>query len=125
MNDQSNDEAVRQAVLDYVEGVYEGDLARIERSIHPELAKRGFFVKQDGITESIMTFAELLELARNYKLENAVPPNAPKDILIYEALDHTASIRLTALWGIDYMLLAKYGEKWLITHVLWQTHPQS
>ena len=34
-------EAVRQAVLDYVEGIYTVDASRIERSVHPELAKRG------------------------------------------------------------------------------------
>ncbi len=55
-------EAVRQAILDYVEGVYEADPTRIERSVHPDLAKRGFFVS---------------------------------------------------------------NEKWMIVHVLWQTHPEN
>ncbi|HXG68415.1 MAG TPA: nuclear transport factor 2 family protein [Blastocatellia bacterium] len=30
-------EAVKQAVLDYVEGIYEVDPARIERSVHPDI----------------------------------------------------------------------------------------
>ena len=40
-------EAVRQAVLDYVEGVYEVAPERIERSVHPELVKRGFYISRD------------------------------------------------------------------------------
>jgi hypothetical protein len=35
-------EAIKQAVLDYVEGAYTVDPARIERSVHPKLAKLGF-----------------------------------------------------------------------------------
>ncbi len=118
-------EAVRQAVLDYVEGVYEMDTSKIERSVHPDLAKRGFFVQGNKATESIMTFAEFLEHTKTYNKDGQFPPDAPKEITIYEVLDHTASAKLTAAWGIDYMHLAKYGDRWLIVHVLWQTHPQN
>src|SRR5262245_52872461 len=34
------DAAIREALLDYVLGGYDGDPARMDRSIHPELAKR-------------------------------------------------------------------------------------
>lgn len=33
---QDDREAVKQAVLDYVEALYEADASRIERSVHPE-----------------------------------------------------------------------------------------
>ncbi|MBR2816989.1 MAG: nuclear transport factor 2 family protein [Reyranella sp.] len=32
--------AIRQTLLDYIEGFYDGDAARIESLLHPELAKR-------------------------------------------------------------------------------------
>jgi len=32
--------AIRQAALDYIEGWYNGDAARMERAVHPSLAKR-------------------------------------------------------------------------------------
>src|SRR3977135_170600 len=32
--------AIRKAALDYIEGWYEGDAERMERALHPELAKR-------------------------------------------------------------------------------------
>lgn len=35
---------VHRAVLDYVEGFYEGDSAKLVRSVRPEVHKFGFFV---------------------------------------------------------------------------------
>ena len=59
-------EAVKQGVLDYVEGVYGVDPTKIERSVHPDVAKRGFFVNAGETTESLMMFAQLVEHAKNY-----------------------------------------------------------
>jgi len=121
----SEKEAVKQAVLDYVEGIYEVDHKRIERSVHPELAKRGFFVKkgETAYTGTPMTFAQLVELAKTYNKGGRVPKDAPKEVVIYDVLDQTASAKLTAVWGIDYMHLAKYDGKWMIVNILWQTPP--
>ena len=119
-------EAVKQAVLDYVEGIYEVDHTRIERSVHPELAKRGFYVKkgETAYSSSPMTFAQLVELAKTYNKGGKVPKDAPKEVIIYDVLDQTATAKLIAVWGIDYMHLAKYDGKWKIVNILWQTHPK-
>lgn len=122
---KSDYEAVKQAILDYVEGVYETDPRRIERSVHPDMAKRGFFVTEKETTESTMSFAQLIEHTKTYNKDGKFPSDAPKEIIIYEVLDHIASAKLIAAWGIDYMHLAKYNGKWMIVHVLWQTHPQN
>ena len=115
-------EAVRAAVLDYVEGVYEAAPARIERSVHPELAKRGFFVKKGETAYSphTMTYQQLVDLAKNFKGSK----DAIKEVVIYDISDQTASAKLTAVWGIDYMHLAKYEGRWKIINILWQTPPK-
>jgi hypothetical protein len=119
-------EAVKQAVLDYVEGVYEVKPERIERSVHPDLAKRGFFIKKGESVYSphVMTYQELVDLAKNYNKNGRVPKDAPKEIVIFDVSDQTATIKLTAVWGIDYMHLAKYDGKWKIINVLWQSPPK-
>ena len=33
-------DAIKQTALDYIEGWYEGNAERMERALHPELAKR-------------------------------------------------------------------------------------
>ena len=42
----SNDDAaaIRKPALDYIEGWYEGNAARMESALHPELAKRALIV---------------------------------------------------------------------------------
>lgn len=122
---QDETEAVRQAVLDYVEGVYNVDPARIERSVHPELTKLGFYRQQgkDGYTGGKMTYTQLVELSKNWNKEGKLPKTAPKEITIFEVQDQTATAKLTAQWGTDYFHLAKYDGKWQIINVLWQSPP--
>jgi hypothetical protein len=36
----ADEDAIRAVVLDYVEGWFDGDAARMERALHPELVKR-------------------------------------------------------------------------------------
>jgi hypothetical protein len=125
---QSKDEreAVRQAVLDYVEGVYQVEPARIERSVHPDLSKRGYWREtgKESYTNGKMTFAALVEVAKTWnKSGNRVTKDSPKEITIFDVQDQTASAKLVAAWGTDYFHLAKYEGKWMIVNVLWQSPP--
>ena len=113
-------------MLDYVEGIYNVEPARIERSVHTKLAKIGYY-KSAKETEyrpgANMTFAELVETAKTFNKAGKLPKDAPKEIDIYEVLDQIATVRLTAVWGIDYIHLAKIEGKWMIVNVIWQSLP--
>jgi len=52
----SNDEAaIRKTALDYIEGWYAGDAARMESALHAELAKRMFLlIRKPGVVNSII-----------------------------------------------------------------------
>ena len=120
-------EAVRLAVLDYVEGIYNVEPARIERSVHPKLAKLGFYrpPADDAYRPgSAMTFERLVEVAKNYNKEGKLRKDAPKEVTILDLLDQTASVKLVAEWGVDYMHLAKFDGKWMIVNVIWQSPPK-
>lgn len=119
-------EAVRLAVLDYVEGVYNVEPARIERSVHPKLAKLGFYRAPAENTYrpgNAMTFERLVEVAKNYNKDGKLRKDAPKEITIFEVQDQTATAKLVADWGTDYFHLAKFDGKWMIVNVLWQSPP--
>jgi hypothetical protein len=119
-------EAVKQAVLDYVEALYEADSARIERSVHRDLFKLGFERDKDGTYKPYrMTYQELYDLAGRWNKTGRIPKNSKKEIVVYDVADQTASAKLTAMWGIDYLHLAKFDGKWMITDILWQTPPRS
>lgn len=118
-----DEEGVRAAILDYVEGVYEVAPERIRESVHPELEKLGYYrPSSDEPYRGVpMTFQQLVELAATYNVNGRVPEDAPKEIEIFEVLDKTASAKLTAHWGVDYFHLAKLDGKWMIIQVLWQS----
>ncbi len=113
---------VRRAALDYVEGFYEGDTVKLVRALRPDLSKYGFWRDSTGRYESErMTFAEAIAYGAKVKAQKR-PVNAswPKDVVVYEVQDQTATAKVTAWWGTDYLLLGKYGGKWMISDVLWQ-----
>lgn len=115
--------AVHRAAMDYLEGFYEGDTAKLVRSLRPEMYKYGFFKPRDATAYSgqRMTYAEAMTYARNVKANNRpAPATAPKEVVVYEVLNETAAVKVTAWWGIDYMLLGKFDGKWMISHILWQ-----
>ena len=125
--DKRDTAGVRQAVLDYVEGFYQGDSTRFVRSVSPEVHKIGYSIPS-GSTEyrlSRMTWPQFHAYANRVKRDNRVPPaTAVKNVVVFDVLDQTASAKLTAFWGVDYMLLAKQDGRWKVTHVLWQTAPK-
>ena len=120
-----DEKKVRAAILDYVEGVYEADPSRIQRSVHPTMAKRGTSLnRQTGEFNQFkeMNFEQLVELSRNWN-KDGTRANAEtvRDIVIYEVQDKTATAKVTAAWGTDYFHLAKIDGKWYIMNVLWQS----
>lgn len=119
--------AVTSAALDYLEGFYEGDTAKLVRSIRPEVFKYGFFRPRDKseYEGERMTWDEILGYARKFKAGNrTTPATAPKKVELLDVLDHTAAAKVTAWWGTDFLLLGKFGDHWMITHVLWQSPPR-
>ena len=121
----ADEQAVHAAILDYVEGIYSVDSTRIERSVHPDLRKRGYwFSKKDSEYKNNldMTFDELVHLSATWnKSGKRANENSVKKIEIYEVTDKTASAKLTAAWGMDYFHLAKLNGRWYIMNVLWQS----
>ncbi|MDX1643615.1 MAG: nuclear transport factor 2 family protein [Thermoanaerobaculia bacterium] len=118
-------EAVERAVLDYVEAIEQARPELIERGVHPDLVKIGFYREGEGADYRLtpMTFDELVELAATFKEKGYVPENPEHTIDSIDVLDQTASARLSAFWGIDRLHLAKFDGEWKIVQVLWQSYP--
>jgi putative lumazine-binding protein len=120
-------EGVRRAVLDYVEGFYEGDTAKLVRSVHPDVQKYGFWIPRDSTRYSgeAMPWSEFLSYARGIRARGSpARADAPKEITVFDVRDQTASAMLRAWWGMDYLLLAKYDGRWMVRMVLWQSPPR-
>ncbi len=120
--------AVRAAALDYIEGFYEGDSTKLVRSVWPEVRKWGYARSRadTAYRGMAMPYPAFMAFARGVRAgRNRPPADAPKEITLFEVQDQTASAKVVAWWGTDYLLLAKEGGRWMITHVLWQNLPPS
>ncbi len=114
--------AVRAAALGYIEGFYEGDTAKLIRSLHPDLSKYGFWRDTaDTWSGSRMSFAQALDYARRVKARSTpVRAEWPKDVMVMEILERTAVAKITAWWGVDYLLLGVFDGEWKILQVIWE-----
>jgi zona occludens toxin (predicted ATPase) len=71
-----------------------------------------------------MTWPRALAISRRVReTKTSAPATAPTDVQVFEVNDRTASAKVRAYWGIDYLLLGKYDGQWMISHVLWQSPP--
>lgn len=119
----TNEASVERALLDYIEGFYEGDTAKIIRGVLPDVHKYGYWKnKETGeYGGEPMSFTEMKAYAKRVKEKGKfAKPDAPKKVEIFDIQDQTASGKVTAWWGTDYILLGKYKGDWKIVHVLWQ-----
>jgi len=124
--DHGDEQAVREAVLDYVEAIYELQPERIDRSVATDLVKRGYWRSDtsEDYREFPMDFDQLRNLAANWNADGHVDAStAVKEVIILDILDKTAAAKLVADWGVDYMRLAKLDGKWMIKNILWQSSP--
>lgn len=116
---------IRAAALDYMEGWYAGDGARMERAVHPELAKRIMRVSPDGMQSRLesMGAMTLVQYTKSGGGRNTPPAMQQKDLQIFDIYGNAASARGTMSGWIDYMQLAKSNGRWTIVNVLWEMKP--
>lgn len=117
---------IRQAALDYIEGYYEGDGARMERAVHPELAKRIVRTNEQGRSQlGQMSAFTLIMGTRNGGGRDTPVANRRKDVRILDIYQNAASAKIDASDWVDYLHLAKWNGRWVIVNVLWELHPRS
>ena len=116
---------IRQAALDYIEGYYEGDGARMERAVHPELAKRIVRVDERGRYQlGQMSAFTLVMGTRDGGGRDTPAAERHKDVTILDIYQNAASAKIYASGWVDYLHLAKWRGRWVIVNVLWELHPR-
>ncbi len=116
---------IRQAALDYIEAYYEGDGARMERALHPELAKRIVRTNDQGRSQLQQMSAMSLVLGTRAGGGKDIPAaNRRRDVRILDMYQNAASAKIDASDWVDYLHLAKWNGRWVIVNVLWELHPR-
>lgn len=116
MNDEA---AIVDVVRDYYEGWYDSDAARMERALHPALAKRGLEQILDPELPKITTAARMIELTANGEGESD-GADRTLDISVHDVYRDIASVTVRAAVYHEYIQLARTPEGWRIVNVLWQ-----
>ena len=118
--------AIRATALDYIDGWWTGDAERMERAVHPDLAKRIINTNpQNGRNslghQSAMTLVQ--NVKRGGGKETPVAQRK-SDVKILDIFGNTASVKVDAGQWIDYLHIAKWNGRWVIVNVLWELRAQ-
>lgn len=107
------------AARDYIDGWYTGDAARMERSLHPALAKR---IQADNgtgtLTVADMSARELIDLTAAGT--GTADPTRRDDVRVLDVFGRAASVRIDATGWVDYLHLIQTASGWKIINVLWE-----
>ena len=118
--------AIRATALDYIQGWYTADGPRMERALHPELAKR--IVRSDTLGNFRLDQQGAMTLTLNTR--NGGGKDTPQadrrdEVRILDIFRNAASVRVDASYWVDYLQLAKWKGRWVIVNVLWELKPKS
>jgi len=113
--------AIRSCMLDYFEGWFEGDAARMDRALHPGLAKHAL---GQGPTRAeildVTTKDEMVEATRQGTGRRRDVPDRAIRIDITGVSGDIASATVHSAVYVEYALLARTSEGWRITGTLWR-----
>ena len=112
---------IRAAALDYIDGWYTGDGPRMERALHPELAKR--IVRSDSLGRYRLDQQSAMTLVTNTRMgggKDTPVADRREDVRILDIYQNAASARIDASAWVDYLQLAKWRGRWVIVNVLWE-----
>ena len=116
--------SIEQTALDYNQGYYSGSPERMERALHPDLAKRIVRTDQAGQnTLDQMDAATLVGIARSMAPRPVTAADWVDDVMILDIYQNVASVRVDAAQWIDYLHLARWNGEWKIVNVLWEMRP--
>ena len=109
----SEREAIIHAALDYFEGWFDGDVARMDRALHPDLVKR-----RAGEELGVTTKERMLELtAAGAGAEDGADRRLEVEVVEVYGDIATAVVR-SAVYR-EYLHLVRTGESWKIANALW------
>lgn len=118
---EADRQAITQTALDYVEGWYEGNPERMERALHPDLAKRVVFTDEKGRSRlDQMSAMGLVQGVKRGGGKDTPKEKQQKDITILDVFENAASVKAVMSGWIDYMHMAKVNGRWVIINVLWE-----
>ncbi len=111
--------AIVANALDYIEGWYEGNAERMERALHPDLAKRIVNSPLENSQLGDMTAETLIDYTRRGGGRTTPADEQQKDVTILDIYNDAAVVKIVASSWIDYLQVSRWNGEWKIINVLW------
>ena len=118
--------AIHEAVEDYYGGWYEADVERVNRCLHPDLAKRAIKHDEKGkeylrhLTKKIMVNA-----TREGGGSDVSDERKTWTITILDSYEEIATVKVAAGEYMEYIHLAKQAGQWQVLNVLWTANREN
>src|SRR5687767_13983245 len=97
---------------------------RMERALHPDLAKR--IVRTNAQGQSQLGQMSAMRLVHGVKRgggKETPKEKQQRDVTILDVYGNAASVKIVASDWIDYLHIAKFNGRWVIVNVLWELKP--
>jgi len=110
----NNQESIKEAILHYMEGWFEGDAARMSKALHTKLAKRHY---DNGVINEL----DCNTMVSLTKDKFGLDPNfdsSKVEVIILNVYENIATAMIATKY-IDYLHLVKIDDQWKIINVLW------
>ena len=113
-------DAIVRAVLDYFEGWFDGDVARMEQALHPDLAKRSpDDAAAPGELEKLTT-REMIEATAKGVGKTRDVPDRGIEVEVEHVHREIANVTVRSAVYVEYLQLVRTPEGWKIVNALWQ-----
>jgi hypothetical protein len=114
-------ELVMQAVLDYFEGWFDGDSERMDRALHPGLAKRSLRQVDPGSPElRTLTKERMVALTAEGGGKGDVAGGDRRiDVEVVDLHGNVASVVVRSTVYREYLHLVRADDGWKIVNALW------
>ena len=117
MGDQA---AIVATVKDYWEGWFDGDAERMQRAVHPALAKTGMTPALPGEPGmERMTADDMIGWARAGEGVASRPVDPAYDVVINDNYDHIATVTVHSSIYHEYLHLVRTPDGWRILNALY------
>jgi hypothetical protein len=116
---QTERELITQTVLDYYEGWYDADIARMDRALHPDLVKRSS-AREQGAVLSYITKKQMIDMTAHGE-GKADSSDRRLDIEIEDVSENIATVTVTTSVYHEYLHLVRTPDGWKIANALFRS----
>ena len=118
MGPLSDRDAVERVAASYIEAWFNADADTMRACLHPKLAKRAIEDAGSGSADLDVISAEEMCAATAAGRGKRYPPG--HEVQVFDIDGDLATVKVTSVPYVEYLHLARFGDRWWIINVLWR-----